>query len=41
MPTLRSWIAGGFAALAVAGASSAFAQRPAVTIGGGLQTSYQ
>ncbi len=42
MPTLRSWIAGGFAALAVAGASPAFAQSlPAVTIGGGLQSSYQ
>src|SRR5205085_12037488 len=39
MPTHRSWIAGGFAALAVAGASPAFAQSlPAVTIGGGLQT---
>ena len=42
MPTHRSWIAGGFAALAVAGASPAFAQSlPAVTIGGGLQSSYQ
>ncbi len=42
MLTLRSWIAGGFAALAVAGASPAFAQSlPAVTIGGGLQSSYQ
>ena len=42
MPTLRSWIAGGFAALAVAGASPAFAQSlPAVTIGGGLQSSYR
>jgi hypothetical protein len=38
----RSWIAGGFAALAVAGASPALAQSlPAVTIGGGLQSSYQ
>ena len=43
MPTHRSWIAGGFAALAVAGAAPAFAQSPAptVTIGGGLQSSYQ
>jgi hypothetical protein len=43
MPTHRSWIAGGFAALAVAGASPAVAQTPApaVTIGAGLQSSYQ
>ena len=42
MLTHRSWIAGGFAALAVAGASPALAQTlPAVTIGGGLQSSYQ
>ena len=42
MSTLRSWIAGAFAALAVAGASPAHAQSlPAVTIGGGLQSSYQ
>jgi hypothetical protein len=42
MLTHRSWVAGGFAALAVAGASPALAQTlPAVTIGGGLQSSYQ
>ena len=43
MLTHRSWIAGGFAALAVAGAAPAFAQSPAptVTIGAGLQSSYQ
>jgi hypothetical protein len=43
MPTHRSWIAGGFAALAVAGASPANAQTsaPTVTIGAGLQSSYQ
>ncbi len=43
MPTHRSWIAGGFAALAAAGASPALAQTslPSVTIGGGLQSSYQ
>ena len=43
MPILRSWVAGGFAALAVAGASPALAQSttPSVTVGGGLQSSYQ
>ena len=43
MLTHRSWIAGGFAALAVAGAAPAFAQSPApsVTLGAGLQSSYQ
>jgi len=42
MPTHRSWIAGGFAALAVAGASPALAQTtPTVSLGAGLQSSYQ
>ena len=43
MPTHRSWIAGAFAALAVAGASPALAQTapPSVTLGAGLQSSYQ
>ena len=43
MPTHRSWIAGGFAVLAISGASPVCAQDalPAVTIGGGLQSIYQ
>lgn len=43
MSTHRSWIAGGLTALAVAaGASPLFAQTaPSVSVGGGLQTSYQ
>ena len=43
MLTHRSWIAGGFAALAISGASPVCAQDalPAVTIGAGLQTSFR
>ena len=43
MFTHRSWLAGGAAALAVAGASPVLAQStpPSVSVGGGLQTSYQ